>query len=128
MDNNFEVHIQPWQQEAACPNCGGCWSKDTVPFYKQPIHAWIKPTGPHCPHCGQTVTIVLDLPVRKDRFKVVTNLLQWHVVDSTLEPEGCDGVGATDPWSVAFFQRNQLGDEICKAKAERLCALLNRKA
>ena len=59
------------------------------------------------------------------RFRVETNLTQWHVIDGEAEPKGADGVGAADAWSVGMWQRNQFGDEIAKAKAKRLCALLN---
>jgi hypothetical protein len=61
----------------------------------------------------------------KPRFRVETNLTQWHVIDGDMEPEGAQGVGGDADHSIAMWQRNQFGDEICKRKCETLCKLLN---
>jgi hypothetical protein len=65
------------------------------------------------------------VPAKKDRFRVETNLTQWHVIDSEVEPSTVEGVGGVDDWSVAMWQRNQFGDEVCKKRADTLCNLLN---
>jgi len=64
---------------------------------------------------------------RRPRYRVDCNLVQWHVVDSIVEAElGLeDGVEAKSPHSVAFWQRNQVGDAFARKKAEALCDLLN---
>lgn len=68
------------------------------------------------------VTLVSSV---RPRFRVETNLTQWHVIDSNHEPTGATGVSGSDDHSIAMWQRNQFGDGVCKRKCETLCKLLN---
>jgi hypothetical protein len=57
-----EVLLTPGQTMAQCPVCKGLWTKDCKPGCRTFPDDRIMPTGPHCPHCGATVRIFIDLP------------------------------------------------------------------
>jgi len=57
-----DVHLTPGQMMAKCPICGGIWTKDRKPEFRDFLCEYIMPTGPHCPQCGATVRIFIDLP------------------------------------------------------------------
>lgn len=59
-----------------------------------------------------------------ERFQVVTNLVQWQVIDTSIK-DHIEGGSPTDDHVIAYWQRNQLGDAICETKANELANKLN---
>ena len=82
-----EVHLTLGRMMAQCPVCKGLWTKDCKPEWRTFPDDRIMPTGPHCPHCGATVRIFIDLPNTEahGRRRRTVNALVRHISHEMIE-------------------------------------------